>query len=70
MVDYDAEVEEDEASMPCRRKNKYLEDSDDDNNDNKLKGRKITKNNSRVQKVKDYEVLEDKNLDLIAEAKG
>ena len=48
MVDYAAEAEEDEASMPCRRKNKYLEDSDDDDNDNKLKGRKITKNNSRV----------------------
>ena len=40
VVDNSADKEEDEASMPRRRKNDNLEDSDKDNNSNELKGRK------------------------------
>ena len=58
MVDDGTEEEEDEASMPRRCKNDDLEDSDKDD----------TATNRREGNVKDYEVLGDKDLDLIAEA--
>ena len=70
MVDGGTEEEEDKAFMPCNRNNNDIEDSDKDNDYNESKGRKRTKNDSRVKKVKDYKVLDDANMGLIAEAKG